>query len=87
MTTTKPKSKRGFGSMDPERHREVTSKGGKAAAPGSRSFSRDRALAVAAGSKGGKSVPDAKRTFSRDRDLAVAAGRKGGLAKKKGRSP
>ncbi len=51
-----PKSKRGFGSMDPARQREIARMGGAAVAPGLRSFSQNRELAVSAGRKGGQQV-------------------------------
>lgn len=47
-------SKRGFGSLDPERHKEISSKGGKATGRENRTFYRDRTLASSAGVKGGK---------------------------------
>lgn len=51
MTNT---SKRGFGSMDPERRREIARKGGSSVPAGKRTFSTDRELAARAGSAGGK---------------------------------
>jgi general stress protein YciG len=51
-------SKRGFGSMSPEKKREIASKGGKSVPSGKRSFSQNRDLASEAGRKGGlKSRP------------------------------
>jgi uncharacterized protein len=44
---------RGFAGMDPDRLREIASKGGKSVDPAKRSFSKDNGLAVAAGRKGG----------------------------------
>lgn len=52
--TDKPKSKRGFASMDPDRRREIARQGGAAVRPEHRSFSQDRDLAAAAGRKGGE---------------------------------
>lgn len=46
--------KRGFGSMDPERVRELARKGGAAVPKEKRSFSQDRQLAARAGKKGGE---------------------------------
>jgi uncharacterized protein len=74
------KSKRGFASMDPERQREIASKGGKSVAPEKRSFSQSAELASKAGRIGGKGVDPANRSFSRDRELAANAGAKGGAA-------
>jgi general stress protein YciG len=45
------KSKRGFASMDPEKHRKIASSGGKAVAPEKRNFF-DLEKASAAGKKG-----------------------------------
>ena len=45
---------RGFGSMDPERQREIAARGGAAVAADKRSFSQDRTLAAEAGRKGGE---------------------------------
>ncbi len=74
------KAKRGFAYMDPEKQREIASKGGKAVPAEKRSFSQDSDLAAAAGRKGGISVNPANRSFSKDRSLASEAGRKGGHA-------
>lgn len=53
MTEQVKKSTRGFASMSPEKRREIAVKGGKSVDPANRSFSRNKALAIAAGSKGG----------------------------------
>jgi general stress protein YciG len=45
----------GFGSIGPERRREIASMGGSSVAAENRAYSRDRALAAAAGRKGGRS--------------------------------
>jgi uncharacterized protein len=74
------KSKRGFASMDPEKHREIARKGGQSVPAEKRSFSKSSALAVQAGRKGGQSIDPAKRSFSRDPHLASTAGTKGGHA-------
>lgn len=55
MTSTAPKSRRGFASMDPERVREIASMGGKSVPAEKRSFSQNRNLAASAGAKGGSS--------------------------------
>lgn len=73
-------SKRGFASMDPEKQKEIASKGGKSVPPEERSFSKDHNLASKAGKKGGESVAPEDRPFSQDRELASEAGRKGGKA-------
>ena len=49
--------RRGFGSMSPERRKELATKGGKAIKPENRAFSRDRELAAKAGRKGGLRSP------------------------------
>lgn len=51
--TEKPKSRRGFASMTPERRREIASRGGFAVKPENRSYSKNRELAAEAGRKGG----------------------------------
>jgi general stress protein YciG len=76
----KPKSARGFASMDPDKRREIARKGGKSVPAEKRSFSQSADLATAAGRKGGQSVDPAKRSFSRDHTLASQAGAKGGHA-------
>lgn len=54
MTTeTKPKSRRGFAAMDPERRREIAKKGGASVPAEKRGFAKDRDLATSAGRKGG----------------------------------
>jgi general stress protein YciG len=71
-------SKRGFASMTPEKRRRIASMGGKAVPAESRSFSKDRKLASAAGRKGGMLVLASNRSFARDRKYAAECGRKGG---------
>jgi general stress protein YciG len=81
--TDKPKAKRGFATLSPERRREIASMGGKAIKPENRQFSKNKALAVSAGRKGGTSVDPEKRSFSRNRELASKAGMKGALGREK----
>ncbi len=76
----KPKSTRGFASMDPEKQRAIARKGGESVPNEKRSFSQNPALAAAAGRKGGTHVDPAKRSFSQNHALASEAGRKGGHA-------
>jgi general stress protein YciG len=76
----KPRSTRGFASMDREKQKEIASKGGRSVPSEKRSFSQNRQLAAEAGRKGGQSVHAENRSFSRDRELAADAGRKGGSA-------
>ncbi|AWK87614.1 general stress protein [Azospirillum thermophilum] len=78
-------SNRGFASMDPDRQREIASKGGESVPADKRSFSKNPALAAEAGRKGGRSVPASSRSFSRNPSLAAEAGRKGGQASHGGR--
>lgn len=68
------KSKRGFASMDPERQREIASKGGRAAHAKGTAHEWSRDEARAAGRKGGVIV-------SRDREHMSAIGREGGEAR------
>jgi general stress protein YciG len=72
----KPKSKRGFASMDPERLRELASKGGKAAHAQGRAHIWTAEQASAAGKKGGATV-------SSDPAHMAEIGRKGGHARSK----
>lgn len=53
--TDKPKSRRGFAAMDPEKRRAIAAKGGASVPPEKRAFSTDRSLAETAGRKGGES--------------------------------
>lgn len=59
--TAKPKSRRGFAAMNPERRREIARKGGASVPSEKRSFSQDRALAASAGRKGGESSHGSRR--------------------------
>jgi general stress protein YciG len=66
--TGKPKQRRGFAAMDPERRREIARKGGAAVPAEKRSFHRDRELAASAGAKGGEASRAGGRTLgSRNR--------------------
>ncbi len=65
------KSKRGFASMDPEKQREIASKGGQSVPAEKRSFSQDRELASEAGRKGGQASGT-----TRANEVYRAAGRK-----------
>ena len=49
----KPKAKRGFAAMDPDRRREIAARGGASVPAEKRSFSKSRDLAVSAGRTGG----------------------------------
>jgi general stress protein YciG len=74
-------STRGFASMDPQKQREIASKGGQSVPHEKRSFSQNRGLASEAGRKGGQSVAGENRSFSQNRVLAAEAGRKGGQSR------
>lgn len=50
----RPRSRRGFAAMDPDRRREIARKGGASVPSEKRSFARDPSLAAAAGKKGGE---------------------------------
>lgn len=67
--------------MDPEKQREIASKGGKSVPKNKRSFAQNKDLATSAGRAGGLNVDPANRSFSRNRELAAQAGMKGGLAR------
>lgn len=73
------KSKRGFASMDPERQREIASKGGKAAHAKGTAHEWTTDEARRAGRKGGEVV-------SRDRAHMEAIGRAGGEARGRARA-
>ena len=51
----RPKAKRGFAAMSPEKRREIARKGGAAVPNEKRSFSQSPDLAAKAGRKGGES--------------------------------
>lgn len=53
-TPTKPRARRGFAVMNPERRREIARKGGASVPGDKRSFAKDRDLAASAGRKGGE---------------------------------
>lgn len=55
MEQTKPKARRGFAAMNPERRREIARKGGAGVPAHKRSFATNRDLAASAGKKGGES--------------------------------
>ena len=59
--TSEGRKRQGFAGMDPNKHREIASKGGKSNPDEKRTFSRDHSLAATAGRKGGL----AKRGFSK----------------------
>lgn len=50
----RPKARRGFAAMDPDKRREIARKGGASVPDEKRSFSQNRDLAAAAGRKGGE---------------------------------
>lgn len=52
---TKPKSRRGFAAMTPEKRREIARKGGASVPASKRSFYKNRDLAAQAGADGGRS--------------------------------
>lgn len=68
------KSRRGFASMDPDRQREIASKGGRAAHAKGTAHEWTADEARTAGRKGGETV-------SRDRAHMAAIGREGGEAR------
>lgn len=83
MTTTnnsdRPKSNRGFASMDASKQKEIASKGGKAAHAQGRAHEFTADEARTAGRKGGEVV-------SRDRAHMAAIGRAGGQARGRNRA-
>jgi general stress protein YciG len=75
----RPKSNRGFASMDASKQREIASKGGKAAHAQGRAHEFTAEEARTAGRKGGEVV-------SRDRAHMAAIGRAGGQARGRNRA-
>jgi len=75
----RPKSNRGFASMDQSKQREIASKGGKAAHAQGRAHEFTPDEARTAGRKGGEVV-------SRDRAHMAAIGRAGGQARGRNRA-
>lgn len=73
MTEVSLKSRRGFASWDPEKLRDVSRQGGRAAHQTGQTHQYTSDEARQAGRKGGQSV-------SRDRDHMARIGRLGGLA-------
>lgn len=65
--------RRGFAAMDKAKHREIASKGGKAAHAKGTAHTFDTLEGRAAGSKGGRRV-------SQNREHMAAIGRRGGIA-------
>lgn len=53
-STIKPRARRGFAAMSPDRRREIARKGGASVPGEKRSFAKDRDLAASAGRKGGE---------------------------------
>ena len=54
VDSNKPRARRGFAAMNPDRRREIARKGGASVPSEKRSFARDRDLAASAGRKGGE---------------------------------
>lgn len=80
-----PRSNRGFAAMDPERQRQIASKGGRAShqSGNAHQFTSDEARI--AGSKGGKAAHERGTAHEFTSEEARAAGRKGGQASHGGR--
>jgi uncharacterized protein len=71
--------KRGFGSMDEDKQREIASKGGQSVPDEKRSFSQDRELASEAGRKGGENSGGGQQQASgSDRGQQGGDGERGG---------
>jgi general stress protein YciG len=79
MDSERPKSNRGFASMDTDKQREIASKGGRAAHAQHRAHEFSTEEARVAGHKGGETV-------SRDRAHMAAIGRAGGQARGRNRA-
>ena len=77
VETGKPRARRGFAAMTPERRREIARMGGASVPGEKRSFAKDRDLAASAGRKGGEASGG---NFAKDPERARQAGCKGGEA-------
>ncbi|MET0274817.1 MAG: general stress protein [Phenylobacterium sp.] len=66
VATDKPRARRGFAAMNPERRREIARKGGASVPSEKRSFAKDRDLAATAGRKGGEASRGGGRTRGRE---------------------
>ena len=76
-------SKRGFASMDPEKRREITSKGGKAAQAGGLAHRFTSETGKIAGKKGG--AANGANKYRWDSASATAAGKKSAETRRKKR--
>lgn len=76
----KRKAARGFAAMDPQRQREIASRGGKAAHQKGTAHEFNAEEARIAGSKGGQAAHRKGTAHEFDSDEAREAGRKGGQA-------
>src|SRR6185436_6074543 len=66
LDTGKPRARRGFAAMNPERRRDIARKGGASVPSEKRSFAKDRDLAAQAGRKGGEASRGGGRTRGRE---------------------
>ena len=66
IDSDKPRARRGFAAMNPDRRREIARKGGASVPSEKRSFAKDRDLAAAAGRKGGEASRGGGRTRGQD---------------------
>jgi general stress protein YciG len=78
--------KRGFGSMDEAKQREIASKGGQAAHQKGSAHEFSAEEARSAGSKGGKAAHEKGSAHEFSSEEARAAGRKGGEASSQDRN-
>lgn len=78
----KPKSKRGFASMDPEKQREIARRGGRAAHAQGKAHQFTSDEARAAGMKGGVRAHELGKAHQFTTEEARAAGKKGGARPK-----
>lgn len=62
LENDKPRARRGFAAMAPERRLEIARKGGASVPSEKRSFAKDRDLAATAGRKGGEASRGGGRT-------------------------
>ena len=66
VDTGKPRARRGFAAMSPEKRRAIAKKGGASVPSEKRSFAKDHDLASQAGRKGGTASRGGGRTRRRE---------------------
>lgn len=81
MSKDKPKAKRGFAAMSPEKQREIARRGGVASHVNGKAHQWTKEEAQAYASKGGKRAHELGTAHQWDTEEATKAGRLGGFAR------